>query len=246
MNFVMNKNDPAMMRTLIQAKKWQLLISILCLLNTQPIWATVHTVSNTGGSQFSDINAAVVAAAIGDTIYINGSSTSYTAPTTRKDDLTFVGAGFNPQNQNPLGTHITGSFFNVGNNNRIMAMSISCYINYVDGTSSLTIERCLLSNSLNSNGSLLCSNLVIRDCACSNLLMSGNKIPNCLISNTIFYKSISYGFFSSIVVDIRTSETEGTTSYQHEGFFTILIMKDFMECFCKFIILFFFSWGFYF
>ena len=186
------------MRTLIQASKWRIFVIVLCLLSAHTTWATVHTVSNTGGSQFSDINSAVVAAAIGDTIYVGGSNTFYVPPTTRKDNLTFIGAGYHPQKQIPLGTHITGSFFNVGNNNRIMAMSISCYINYVDGTSSLTIERCLLSNSLNSNGNLLCTNLVIRDCACSNLLMSGNKIPNCLISNTIFYKNISYGFFSSM------------------------------------------------
>ncbi len=175
---------------------------VICLLGigwaSQKAMATVYTVSNIGGAQYADINSAVVASAIGDTIYINGSSTSYTAPTTRKDDLTFVGAGFNPQKQNPLLTNIIGGFFNVGNNNKIMAMAISSYIHYLDGTNSLSIERCLLSNSLNSSGALLCNNVVVRDCICTSILLNGNKITNCLIANTLFYKNISYGFFSSM------------------------------------------------
>jgi len=64
--------------------------------------ATVLTVNNTGGAQFTTIQSAVVAANPGDTIYICGSSTGYAGPTTRKSDLTFIGTGFNVMKQNAL------------------------------------------------------------------------------------------------------------------------------------------------
>jgi hypothetical protein len=92
------------------------LFSLMLLGITASTFATVHTVSNSPASlaQFNNIQAAVNAAATGDTIYVHGSPNFYTAFTQTNKQLTIIGPGWTPDKNLPFtalvqGCTITGS-----------------------------------------------------------------------------------------------------------------------------------------
>lgn len=68
--------------------------------------ATIWTVSNYSPAQFSTLDAAVSAAANGDTLYITGSPNNYNLSNPLTKHLTFVGAGFDPQKDVPYTSRI--------------------------------------------------------------------------------------------------------------------------------------------
>ncbi len=74
------------------------IFTILFIAFSIPSLATVRTVSNTPSTiaQFNTIQAAVTAAASGDTIYIHGSPNAYSAFTQTNKALIFIGPGFSP------------------------------------------------------------------------------------------------------------------------------------------------------
>lgn len=166
--------------------------------------ATVRTVNNIGGGQYSDIESAVVASAINDTVYICGSNTAYLPPSTRKDGITFIGTGFNVQKQSPVKSTIwPNQIFNVGNNNRLIGLVLggSTNISFVNYTGGLTLERCFGSGVLtciNGPGGTL-YNLVVNNCVWNNVLTNSNtgQIYNTLISHSMFYYSSSNVPFAS-------------------------------------------------
>jgi len=73
--------------------------------------ATIRTVSNdiNKPAQYSDIPAAITAAVIGDTIYINGTQYTYSDITITKK-LVLIGAGFNVANQFNLNTAVNNIY----------------------------------------------------------------------------------------------------------------------------------------
>ncbi len=86
------------------------LFSILFLLTGSVAFATVHTVSNTPSTlaQFNTMQAAVNAAASGDSIYVHGSPNVYTAFTQTNKQLTIIGPGFVPDKNLPFTAVIAG------------------------------------------------------------------------------------------------------------------------------------------
>lgn len=74
------------------------LFSFLFLAITAGAFATVHTVSNTPSTlaQFNTVQAAVNAAANGDTIYVHGSPNIYAGFTQTNKQLVIMGPGFSP------------------------------------------------------------------------------------------------------------------------------------------------------
>jgi hypothetical protein len=85
-----------------------LVFTIALCVATFVVNATVLTVSNDPAqpAQFSSIPVAIDSAKANDTIYILGSNTVYPSLNITKSNLTFIGAGFNPNKQNPAPTHI--------------------------------------------------------------------------------------------------------------------------------------------
>jgi hypothetical protein len=152
------------------------LITVIACINLN---ATVRTVSNTTSNpgQYSTIEAAVVASSPGDTIYINGSATIYNAPSTVKTNLTFIGAGHNPQKQNPLTTYIAGTF-TAGTGYKLIGLILQGLNgNGSNGLgnviSGITIQRCLFYGDA-GNGRIFAPNVSIG--ALSNVL-----IEECLL-----------------------------------------------------------------
>jgi hypothetical protein len=92
------------------------LFSLVLLFITASTFATVHTVSNSPSTlaQFNTIQAAVTAAATGDTIYVHGSPNPYAAFTQTNKQLTIIGPGWSPDKNLPFialvqGCTITGA-----------------------------------------------------------------------------------------------------------------------------------------
>jgi hypothetical protein len=76
-------------------KQFATLLLLICVCNAN---ATIHTVSNSPATiaQFNTVQAAVTAAAAGDTIYVHGSPITYAAFTQSNKQLTIIGPGWTP------------------------------------------------------------------------------------------------------------------------------------------------------
>lgn len=177
-------------------KQLKLIVALLAIYTSAT--ATVRTVNNNGGGQFIDIATALAASTTGDTIYICGSATAYTAPTVRKNNITFIGAGLNVQKQLPVKTTIGNlGNFNIGTGNILIGLEILCQINYLDLTADLNISRCYLSSSLLSSGTYQITNLSINQCVITSTFFSIGKFTNLLVANTLFYASTTSSFLSN-------------------------------------------------
>jgi hypothetical protein len=94
----------------------RILYSLVLLLSTSSLFATIRTVSNNPSTiaQFNTIQAAITAATSGDTIYVHGSPNAYGTFTVDKR-LIILGPGWSPAKSIPLtafinsGVIITGS-----------------------------------------------------------------------------------------------------------------------------------------
>lgn len=86
------------------------LFSFILSIFTLTAFATVHTVSNNPATiaQFSTLQAAVNAAASGDTIFVHGSPNIYAAVTITDKRLVVIGPGFAPDKNMPLTASING------------------------------------------------------------------------------------------------------------------------------------------
>ncbi|MCH6202047.1 hypothetical protein MMU07_20895 [Aquiflexum sp. LQ15W] len=83
------------------------LFTLICYMAVYQVHAAVITVSNRPGdiAQFTSITAAINAASDGDFIYVSSSGTSYGSFTLSKR-LTIVGAGHNPNVNDPLASEL--------------------------------------------------------------------------------------------------------------------------------------------
>ncbi len=86
------------------------LFTLVLLAGTLNGFSIVHTVSNTPSTlaQFNTIQAAVNAAATGDTIYVHGSPNTYAAFTQTNKQLTIIGPGWAPDKNLPFTAQIQG------------------------------------------------------------------------------------------------------------------------------------------
>lgn len=173
--------------------------------------ARVITVSNNGNSpgQYTDINAAITAAANNDTLYIHGSPTSYGAITLDKP-LTFIGAGGLPNKNFRFPTTFASivlaynaNFTRSASGSRLYGLECSTIILSGENItfnaraiSNITIERCKVSGSIQAtsgtqNTALCHQGINIRNCTVvyCNLYSSRTSI----FANNIVTGSVSGG-----------------------------------------------------
>jgi hypothetical protein len=172
--------------------------------------ATIRTVSNNASSpgQYSSLPAAITASAVGDTIYVQGSPTSYGSITINKK-LTFIGAGYAPDSTDyNLASKIDQILFDTTTYTMSGIKIIGFYI-YATSSNTLyystsptddrgkinnvTFERCYISSGYSC--SISGNNWEFLNCIFeySNNLDIGtyNNIlfSNCIIINTVMYNS---------------------------------------------------------
>lgn len=186
----------------------KLFITAALFISSFSLFATIRTVNNQGGAQFTDIGSAITAASSGDTIYIHGSSAYYCIPSTVKDNLTFIGPGFNPQKQVPNIANITCGLWPVGDNNTFIGLEIQGFMsnpncNYCR-MESLTVKRCRVYGNLTA-GCAYFSNILYENCVFMNMALftsNGNcgpaapiysaTIRNCIFYNSVLWANVSY------------------------------------------------------
>ncbi len=116
--------------------------------------ATVITVSNSTNSpgQYSDITSAIAAASAGDTIYVHGTNFNYGDITLDKQ-LTLIGSGHRPQNQNANASIIDQVTFSTGSSgSRIIGFIAERFTSATTGISNIYIARNAISNQVHSSG----------------------------------------------------------------------------------------------
>jgi hypothetical protein len=193
--------------------------------------AAILTVSNDPNqpAQFTTINDAMTAAGNNDTIYISGSNVIYPNLNITKSNLTFIGAGFNPQKQNPLSTMISGLIFSSGGIKENISFS---GINFVSSVSlsvsggilrKLNFTRCQIGLGFASSGSALyllnCSQVVFHECIIKSHFENGFnshaiQISNNLsLTNIIFQNNVIFGDAAGVnLIEFDHSTTVNTNN----------------------------------
>jgi hypothetical protein len=156
--------------------------------------ATVRTVNNAGGAQFGDLASAITAASSGDTIYVCGSASAYVGTNTNKTNLVFIGAGYNPQKQNPLKSTITNAW-SIGNGNSVIGFDLVGNIAFpTNSVSNVKISRCRVTGFNSTNNTF--TNCMFDNCIWANLTISSPFISQIfngmVLSNCLFYAPSSY------------------------------------------------------
>jgi hypothetical protein len=186
------------------------------LVITANVFATVHTVSNTPATlaQFNTIQAAVNAAATGDTIYVHGSPNAYAAFTQTSKQLTFIGPGWSPDKNLPLtaqvqGCTITGAACDNSEYQGLVFTS-TLTINSAKPDNLRFIRNQFFNNDLNINqGSVTYSGYLFEGNLFDNSSLNatnGSTYQNFLIQNNYFYENGTVrdanfnGFFNCINV----------------------------------------------
>lgn len=161
--------------------------------------ATVHTVSNNPSTiaQFNTINAAIAAAANGDTVYVHGSPNTYAAFTITNKQLVIMGPGFAPDKNLPFtalvnGCTITGATSaNTELQGLTFVSTISVNSNHPDNLRFIRNNFAGISISMNQGGTtytgyLFESNLFDNSSADAT---SSSTYTNILFQNNYFYES---------------------------------------------------------
>jgi hypothetical protein len=140
-------------------------LSIVFFVVAIQVNATILLVNNTTNSpgDYSNIDTAMAAANIGDTIYISGSPYGYGNFTISKS-VTIIGTGVNPQKQIPYTTSV-GQIVMAYNlsNVKVSGLIIGGSFLMSPGTNNFDIEYCYFTSGvlqLNSN----CTNLKVSNC----------------------------------------------------------------------------------
>lgn len=173
--------------------------------------ARVLTVSNRPGTpaQYATVAAAITAAAAGDTIYINGSETSYGGINIDRR-LVIMGAGHNPRKQSILKTTVNIVQFTKteASGSSIIGLAVQS-ISYSSPVNNITVKRCAFSSIIfatygqgwlieanigntiyfsliNSSGQRMAANSTIR-----NNILSGSihEASGLIIANNVFIRN---------------------------------------------------------
>ncbi len=182
-------------------------------------FAATHTVHNqlASGAQFSTIQAAIDAAADGDTVYIQGSPNVYGSFTLIDKKLILLGPGWAPDKNNPIraiiaggqvrnssaattGANASGSEFNglVFNN----MLSLSAFNGGDKSVNNIRIVRCEFRSGVDV--SLSANNYIVEGCYIAGSLArfsfnSGNSYSNMLFHNNIFLiQTFNNGCFTGL------------------------------------------------
>lgn len=180
------------------------LTSIFFALLSLPIisYATVRTVSNWVNipAQFTAIQPAIDASAIGDTVYVHGSPNVYPNFVINKR-LTIIGPGYFPQFQNQNRAEVSQIFIystvaGSVNNINIVGLTITSQVysgyntNFAVGVpmEGLRINRCFVSGLSNPISVSPSSSLIVEQSVFTSTLNTDN-FASVLVNNTIFSNS---------------------------------------------------------
>jgi len=178
------------------------LVLFICLIALN-VSATILTVSNYAPvpAQYNDINAAITAATVGDTIYVHGSPMAY--PTTYVTKrLVLIGPGYHPNTDFPYAATVwtTINYYLAANGSSFIGLSCQS-IQSAAGAASDTIRNLTFLNCQFYQGTLSVNqknydNILVENCVfldCGNALsftspgatyQVGLVVRNCVFSNT--------------------------------------------------------------
>jgi len=180
------------------------ILAILFIVTVFSANARIWTVNNNNNSpgELTDLQLACDTASAGDTILVSGSATSYGEIYIRKQ-LTLIGAGYNPNNQDKLYSKISycrfanetddfGNIINVPDHSSVMGFLISSMWNNIANASDITIQYNNIgmlaiygSDVSNADNWLISNNYISSE-------ISGTEyLTNCVISNNIISGSLA-------------------------------------------------------
>ena len=162
--------------------------------------ATVRTV-NAGISgypnpgQFNSISAAITAANAGDTIMVAGSTPYDVSGFTVSKQLTFIGAGYNPQNADHLTSIASGVVtLNASSNGSVfMGLVFNSTISSTVAISNITFRRCYMVAGWSHSSTA--SNILVAECVINGTLTFNSTLSNSNIKNNIFIGDIASGAY---------------------------------------------------
>jgi len=203
---------------LLSMKKLLFLAVVSALLCNSLTAQHLHRVNNNTdfNADFTTLQAAVTAASIGDTIYVEGSATEYAGATINKP-LTIVGPGFflseNPKTQANKVEALFNSeiiFASGSEGSTIMGCKIQNGYTLLISVSDITVLRnylYMVAFNNNSNNIMLAQNYVVQQIQASN-----GQITNTIISNNIIHGQITTGSTSgSLIVSNNVFANTGWT-----------------------------------
>lgn len=178
-------------------KTFTTLFIFFCIVSLSA-FATIRTVSNDpqNPAQFNTIQAAVNAAVVGDTIYVNASSTTYSENVSVTKRLVLIGGGYKSPlqlNYKTTVSRISMPFF--GSNNPSGTVICGFEVSNIDSFSagSSPISNVQIFRNLIGNINVYGSNwLIYNNIISGTLSMSASPIINAIVQNNIF----SGGFIS--------------------------------------------------
>jgi hypothetical protein len=150
-----------------------LLLMTLSLISTYAAVLTVNNSPNNPG-QYAQIDPAIAAANVGDTIYVQGSSANYSNATITKS-LTIIGAGTYSQTDFALQSKISVLTISSGVSNLIikgLRVFDILYSSNLNGSHDILISNCEIGQYLSLNGCINTYNIIVRN----NIFRSVNSI----------------------------------------------------------------------
>lgn len=198
--------------------------------------ATIRTVNNgsVGAGQYTSVQTAVDASAVGDTIYIHGSQTSYGDVTLNKR-LVLIGAGHHVTGtQFNFSTQLGGILLSQGNSTTLPTGSTIKGLNfsYIAGSggslavNNITLERNFISSNVSILGTgWICRNNFVnyftvnnfKNTIISNNIIGGSGVyysdkPSVIITNNVFLNG-SYLYTVKYATVTNNIMIEPTSSY---------------------------------
>ena len=177
--------------------KKQILFLAAMLIAMSNVNATQWSVSNSpqNPGQFATLSDAVASASVltGDTLLVHPTSIAYSTAFTLSKQLTIIGGGFNTNKVGAFYTNISGTItLNVGcSGSRFYGFRFATIIS--GGTAgvlnNLVFEDCYSStgNSINFSSAVYPTNLVVKNCIVSEVVLASQPLASAFITNCIFY-----------------------------------------------------------
>lgn len=211
----------------------------LGLLFSLSTFATVRTVNNyiANAAQYSDVQSAINASAVGDTLLIHGTPVSYGSITLNRR-LCLIGAGSNLTNtvnnfKTTLGV-ITVDSTNSNPNLIVSGFSIhgiefvSFSFGSIQYANNVVVSRCSFTASTQGT-SITGNNWVIKNCFIPTLQIlatSGRVSSNIIIANNIINGSISNGQTSTMFAPNVIATNNIFTGFSGGGTFNVLLINN--------------------
>ncbi|MEO0310600.1 MAG: hypothetical protein RIQ89_257 [Bacteroidota bacterium] len=178
----------------------KILTTIIVLLTSAQLFATIRTVSNNSNvlGQYPNLASAIGSSLNGDTVYISGSPVKHSAIAINKS-VTIIGTGFNPQKQNPIVSTI--SFLSISTGVvKLYGIEIDT-LRFLSAMGECEVHNCLLNNGyFDYDNEIKIFGSIIKN----SLVFSSNAF-DCDIYNSIIYPQIQLANASNAILDVYNS-----------------------------------------